>query len=146
VQRIGYVKLTRSPPRAACSKCDQLAEPQIPGLSRRASGSEPLLEDELSAPFGARRPLIPGALLDAVSAALSIKCRGDADAHPHRLDVGSGRSYFVRPEQLLAKDAFTVMHQCLEQPLLLDEQRPICGPFERPSPFTDIARTKPTGV
>jgi hypothetical protein len=39
------------------------------------------------------------------------------------LDVGSGRSYFVRPEQVLAKDAFTVMHQCLEQPLLLDEER-----------------------
>jgi hypothetical protein len=58
----------------------------------------------------------------------------------------SGRSYFVRPEPLLAKDVFTAMHQRLEQPLLLDEERPICGPFERPSPFTNIARTKPTGV
>ena len=67
-------------------------------------------------------------------------------AHRHRLDVGSGRSYFVRPEPLLAKDVFTAMHQRLEQPLLLDEERPICGPFERPSPFTNIARTKPTGV
>jgi hypothetical protein len=42
-------------------KRDRLALPQNPGLSRRYSGRDPWPQDELSALFKAKRPLILGA-------------------------------------------------------------------------------------